>query len=134
MYASIGTGSAGHLAGAYLRLEQGARLVHRSVESVAERYALLAEGRIDALFDGAPNAAMLAPQAGHRIVAVTSANRVAELPSVPSFGELWGESFVVWIGLVAPKGLDNAAYGRFATAIGVLLGDRATRRIFAQPV
>jgi tripartite-type tricarboxylate transporter receptor subunit TctC len=123
VYASIGTGSAGHLAGAYLRLEQGARLVHRSVESVAERYALLAEGKIDALFDGAPNAAVQAPQAGLRIVAVTSANRVADLLSVPSFGELWGRSFLVWIGLVAPKGLDDGSFARFATAIGVLLGE-----------
>jgi tripartite-type tricarboxylate transporter receptor subunit TctC len=122
-YASIGTGSAGHLAGAYLRVEQGARLVHRSVESADERYALLAEGKIDALFDGVPSAAVQAPQAGGRIVAVTSGERIAELPSVPSFGELWGQSFLVWIGVVAPKGLDSAAYVRLATAIGVLLAE-----------
>lgn len=123
VYASIGTGSAGHLAGAYLRLERGARLVHRSVESVDERYALLADGKIDALFDGVPNAAIQAPRAGHRIVAVTSASRLAALPGVPSFGEMWGREFVVWIGLVAPKGIDNAAYMRFAAAIGVLLSE-----------
>lgn len=123
VYASIGTGSAGHLAGAYLRAEQGARLVHRAVESMDERYALLADGKIDALFDGIPNAAIQGQRAGHRIIAVTSADRVVALPSVPSFGELWGQSFLVWIGLVAPKGLDSAAYVRFATAIGVLLGE-----------
>jgi len=123
VYASIGSGSAGHLAGAYLRLEQGAKLVHRTVESADERYALLADGKINALFDGVPNAMNQAPRAGHRIVAVTSAARVPALPQVPCFGELWRQWFDVWIGLVTPKGLDHAAQLRFASAIGVLVSE-----------
>ena len=102
---------------------QGARLVHRTVESPDERYALLAEGRINALFDGVPNARTEAPRSGHRIIAVTSAARVPVLPEVPSFGELWQQSFDNWIGLVAPKGLENSAYFRLASAVGVLLRD-----------
>ena len=123
LYASVGTGSAGHLAGGYLRVAQGARLAHRSVESPAERYALLAEGRIDLLFDDLPNAKIEAARSGYRILAVTSSARVPILADVPSFGELWQESFDTWIGLVAPKGLDNPAYFRLASAVGVLLGD-----------
>jgi len=123
VYASVGTGSAGHLAGAYLRLEQRARLVHRAVESNEERYALLVEGKVAALFEGVPNATVQAPRLGHRIIAVTSNARIGTLPSVPSFGELWQRSFVVWLGLVAPKGLDNAAYVRFAAAVGVLVAE-----------
>ena len=60
-YASVGTGSAGHLAGGFLRMAQGARLIHRSVESPDERYALLADGKIAALFDDVPNARIAAP-------------------------------------------------------------------------
>ena len=123
VYASVGTGSAGHLAGAYLRLEQRARLVHRTVESNEERYALLAEGKIAALFEGIPNAVIQSRRLGHQIIAVTSGTRVGALPGVPSFGELWQRSFVVWLGLIAPKGLDNAAYVRLAAAIGVLVTD-----------
>lgn len=123
VYASIGTGSAGHLAGAYLRQAQGAKLAHRAVESAEERYALLADGRIDALFDGIPNAMIEAPRSTHRIIAVTSAARAPSLPDVPSFGELWRQSFDVWIGLIAPKGLDNSAYLRLAAAVGVLLDE-----------
>lgn len=123
VYASAGTGSAGHLAGGFLRMGQGARLVHRTVESPRERYALLAEGRINALFGGVPNAMTEAPRFGHRIIAVTSAARVPVLPDVPSFGELWQQSFDSWIGLVAPKGLESAAYFRLASAVGVLLSD-----------
>lgn len=122
-YASVGSGSAGHLAGAYLRLEQGARIVHRAVDSSEERYALLAEGKIAALFDGVPNAVVEAPRLGHRIVAVTSAARVNGLQAVPSFGEMWQRSFVVWIGLVAPKAVEDPAYFRLAAAVGVLVSD-----------
>jgi len=122
-YASIGTGSAGHLAGGFLRTVQQARLVHRTVEAPDERYALLADGKIAALFDGVPNARLEAPRAGHRILAVTSALRSPQLPDVPSFGELWQQSFDSWIGLIAPKGLESSAYFRLASAVGVLLGD-----------
>ena len=124
-YASVGTGSAGHLAGGFLRMAQGARLVHRSVESPDERYALLAEGKVAALFDGVPNARLDGARAGCRIIAVTSAARLPILADVPSFGELWQQSFDTWIGLVAPKGLEHAAYFRLASGVGVLLGDSA---------
>jgi tripartite-type tricarboxylate transporter receptor subunit TctC len=122
-YASVGTGSAGHLAGGFLRMAQGVRLVHRSVEAPDERYALLADGKIAALFDGVPNARTEAPRAGHRIIAVTSAARAPQLPDVPCFGELWQQSFDSWLGLIAPKGLENSAYFRLASAVGVLIGD-----------
>ncbi|MCC7217925.1 MAG: tripartite tricarboxylate transporter substrate binding protein [Burkholderiales bacterium] len=120
-YGSFGTGSAGHLAGAYLRYEKDVRLVHRTLETLNEGYAQLADGSLDVLFDGVPNALVEAPRSGHPIVAVTSERRVESLPGIPAFGELWRESFVVWLGLVAPKGLDAAAYVRLAPAIGVLL-------------
>jgi len=122
-FASVGSGSAGQLAGGFLRVAQGARLVHRTVEAPDERYALLADGRIAALFDGVPNARVEAPRAGHRVLAVTSAVRSPQFPDVPSFGELWQQSFDSWIGLIAPKGLENTAYFRLASAVGVLIGD-----------
>jgi len=122
-YASLGSGSAGHLAGAYLRLEHGARLVHRPVESSQDRYALLDEGKISVLFEGGPSAVLRGARPRFRPLAVTSGSRHPAFPTVPSFGELWGQSFVVWIALVAPRGLDSNAYYRLASAVGVLVND-----------
>lgn len=122
-YASVGTGSAGHLAGGFLRMAQGARLIHRAVEAPDERYALLADGKIAALFDDVPNARTAAARSGNRIIAVTSAARAPVLPDAPSFGELWGQSFDTWVGLVGPRGLDHTAYYRLASSVGVLLVD-----------
>jgi tripartite-type tricarboxylate transporter receptor subunit TctC len=122
-FGSYGTGSAGHLAGAYLRLEENAKLTHVTVETLDQGYALLAEGKIAVLFDGVPNAVVQASRGGHRILAVTSAARISTLPETPSFGELWRQSFVVWIGLIAPKDLAPEAYVRLASAVGVLLAE-----------
>jgi tripartite-type tricarboxylate transporter receptor subunit TctC len=122
-FGSFGRGTAGHLAGAYLRLEHGARLTHVTVPTLDDGYAMLSDGRLDVLFDGVPNAVVKIPRSGHRIIAVTSAARVAALPDVPAFGEMWQESFVVWIGLVLPKGVPPAAYAKIASAVGVLLSE-----------
>ena len=84
---------------------------------------MLSDGKIAVLFDGVPNALAQAPRHGHRILAVTSSARVPTLPDTPSFGELWRQSFVVWIGLIAPKDLDPDAYVRLASAVGVLLAE-----------
>jgi len=122
-YGSFGTGSAGHLAGAYLRIEQGANLAHVSVSTADDGYAMLSDGRLDAFFDGVPNATIKMPRSGHRILAVTSAGRAPALPDVPSFGETWQQSFIIWIGLMLPKGVPPPAYVRLATAVSVLLSE-----------
>ncbi|MET0442654.1 MAG: tripartite tricarboxylate transporter substrate binding protein [Casimicrobiaceae bacterium] len=125
VYASAGTGSAGHLAGAYLRVEKGARLTHTVVDNLDDGYKLLGEGFIDVLFDGAPNAMTEVRPRDHRILAVTSEKRVQGLPGVPSFGELWQRSFDIFVGIVAPKALAQNAYARLAPAVGVLLSEPA---------
>jgi tripartite-type tricarboxylate transporter receptor subunit TctC len=121
-YGSFGVGTAGHLAGSFLRLEQQAKLVHVPLERVEDGYAQLDSGQLDLLFDGVPNALEAARRAGHRIVAVTSAARVPALPDTPAFGERWPrETFVVWVGIVAPRGLPPDVYSRMAAAIGVMM-------------
>ena len=122
-YGTFGTGTAAHLAGAYLRYEQGASLAHVTLASTDDGYAMLADGRLDVLFDGVPNAVARIARTGHRIIAVTSAARTPSLPDVPSFGEMWQQSFVVWIGLVLPKGVPTETYVRIASAVSVLLSE-----------
>ncbi len=122
VYGSFGVGTAGHLAGSFLHLEQQAKLEHLALERADDGYERLASGQIDFLFDGVPNAREAAPRGGHRIVAVTSAARVPSLPDVPAFGERWPrESFVVWVGIVAPRGLPPDVYSRLASALGVMM-------------
>ena len=118
-----GTGSAGHLAAAYLRFEQKARLTHVTLDVMGDGYARLRDGTLDLMFDGVPSAIVNVPRTAQRIIAVTSMTRVPTLLEVPSFGELWHQSFEIWIGLVAPKGLPPAAFARVASAVGVLFAE-----------
>lgn len=120
VYLSYGAGSPGHLAGAYLRLEQHANLRHVGVNTADQGYAMLSDGRAELFFDGLPNALHTVSRAGHRIIAVTSSERVPMLPDTPSFGELWRQSFVAWIGLVVPKGVPLTVYAALASAVSVL--------------
>ncbi len=124
-YISAGTGSAGHLAGAYLRAEKGAHLTHNTLNNLDDGYKLLDEGFVDVLFDGVPNALSEVPRHDARIVAVTSARRVPGLPDVPCFGELWQRPFEVFIAIVTPRPLARDAYTRLAAAVGVLLVEPA---------
>jgi len=119
---TFGVGSAGHLAVAYLQIEQKLNVVSRPLESLDIGYREMSAGTLDGVLDGVPNASVDAPRTGHRILAVTGAVRESTLPASPCFGELWpGQSFPVWVGLVTPKGLSPNAHSRLASAIGVLL-------------
>ena len=122
-YASAASGSAGHLAGAYLRTEKRAQLSHTVAENLNDGYKLLGEGFIDVLFDGVPNALAEVPRRECRVLAVTSAKRVDGFPDAPSFGELWQRPFEIFVGLAAPKNLARSAHFRLAPAIGVLVSE-----------
>ena len=124
VYATFGTGTAGHLAGAYLRYNQGANLTHVSVASEDDGYAMLSDGRIDVLFDGLPNALVKVSRSGHRIIAITAMERSSSLPDCPAFGEMFHESFLIWIGLALPRTAPPPVYVRFASAVSVLVSEQ----------
>jgi tripartite-type tricarboxylate transporter receptor subunit TctC len=124
-YGMGGTASAGHLAGEYLRTEQNAKLVPVAYESPAQAYAQLANGELDAVFDGVPNAMVNARSGNFRILAVTSARRDPSMPKVDAFGEIWpGQHFDIWAGVIAPQGLAPEVRARLAASIGVMLLDK----------
>jgi tripartite-type tricarboxylate transporter receptor subunit TctC len=64
---------------------------------------------------------------------VTTQNRVAEAPKLPTLAEsgLPGFELVAWQGLVAPAGTPRAIIDQLARQIAALLGDPAIREQFA---
>jgi len=123
-YGTFGRGSAGHLAGGFLRKTEGLPLEHVQLAELETGYQRLADGSLDVLFDGVPNALTTVPRSNARIVGVTSAARVTALPGVVAFGEVWpGQSFEVWIGMVAPKGLPVPVYSALSARLGVMCND-----------
>jgi tripartite-type tricarboxylate transporter receptor subunit TctC len=108
-YGSGGNGSAAHLATEYLKLQTGASFLHIPYRGTAPAVTDLLAGQVQLLFTGAP--ALLGHiRAGRmRALAVSSNQRIASLPDVPTVAESGvpgtkGFEADQWYGLVAPAG------------------------------
>jgi tripartite-type tricarboxylate transporter receptor subunit TctC len=67
-------------------------------------------------------------------LAVTSADRWAELPQVPAMREIGLDGFpnAQWFGLLAPAGTPEGVIGRLNTAVASRLTAHETREAFAK--
>ncbi len=106
-------GSMSMLAAQFLAEMLGGHVETVSFSAADAGYAALRRGEIDAYIDGLPNALEEAPLASARILAVSSKDRAAAVPEVPSFGERWpGEDFSTFVAIVAAKSESEAVRGR----------------------
>ena len=105
-YGSGGNGSAAHIATEYLKLKSGAPLSHVPYRGTGPAVTDLIAGQIQLMFTGVP-AVLGQIKAGQlRAIAVSSPQRVAALPAVPTVAEsgLPGFEADQWYGVVAPAG------------------------------
>ena len=80
---------------------------------------------IDAMVADLASTAALAKQGRMRVLATTSAKRVAGWEQVPSLSETMpGFDMVGWFAVVAPTGTSPAAIARFNKDLGALLADK----------
>ncbi|HYJ43905.1 MAG TPA: tripartite tricarboxylate transporter substrate binding protein [Xanthobacteraceae bacterium] len=110
-YASQGNGSSGHMMGEQFRLVTKADIVHVPYRGAAPAVQDLVGGQVQMMFDAL---VLQAPQlaAGNtRALAITTNQRLAALPDVPTmaeagFPDLQGGA---WFGLFAPAGTPRPA-------------------------
>lgn len=109
-YGSAGNGSSVHLAAEYLQAMSGIKLTHVPYRGSAPQFADLLAGHIDVAFATMASSASLIRDGRVRALAVTSADRSATFPVVPTVGEtgVKGYSADVWYGVFAPKGTSPA--------------------------
>jgi tripartite-type tricarboxylate transporter receptor subunit TctC len=128
-YGSAGFGSAGHLTGELLRHLAGIDIVHVPYKGAAPAFADLLAGQIAFDFDGMINATNQARAGKIRLLAVSSAARLAGQPNLPTIDEtvkgVAGES---WFGLAAPAGLPAQAARRLQEAAGQALAAPEVRK------
>jgi len=86
-YASSGTGSTLHLAGALFAQQAGIDIVHIPYKGNSQAITDVAGGQVQAIFSGIPPAIQSARTGQTRILAVTNAQRVKSLPDVPTVAE-----------------------------------------------
>jgi tripartite-type tricarboxylate transporter receptor subunit TctC len=116
-YGSAGNGSAGHLAFEYLKMTAGIFLLHIPYKGTGPQLTDLLSGRLDAASVGA-SAILPHIKAGKlRCIATGSAQRLAQLPDVPTVAEQGYPGFEMtqWYGMLAPSSMAQANIDKLAT-------------------
>ncbi len=128
-FGSSGIGSAGHLTGVLFGMEANAQMLHVPFRGAAEAQQSVLSGATTSLWDTSGANAGAIRSGLLRGLAVSSAQRVAALPDVPTVAELGLPSVVStnWFVLAAPAGLDPAIAQRLRTAVVETLAEAPIR-------
>src|SRR5262249_13972606 len=123
-YGSIGRGSLSHLAMASLALKAGVNLVHLPFPGSPAALTALLRGEVQMAVMPAGAVAPLAAEGKLKSLAVTSRQRSALLPALPTLGEagVEGVDADAWVGLIAPAGTSEALLGKIHREVVAVLG------------
>jgi tripartite-type tricarboxylate transporter receptor subunit TctC len=129
-FGSSGVGASNHLTPELLRSRLGLNWVHVPYRGSGPAITDLIGGRIDVFFDNLPSILPHLRSGAVRAVAAVSAQRIPELPDVPTFAEAGIPGIVIdsWFGFMAPAGTPAAAVARLNAAFNAALEDPAIRR------
>ena len=125
-FASQGSGSNGHLVGELLKTRTGARMVHVPYRGAGPAAVDLVAGRVDFFFVSYASVQSFVQSGRVRALAVTSPQRLAALPNVPTMAEVGFPGFELdaWFGLVAPAGTPPLVVDRLHSAFSTAVRDR----------
>ena len=122
-YSSGGNGSAAHITFEYLKLRTGIFMLHIPYRGTAPSVTDVLAGQVDATFTGAPAVLPHVRSGRLRALAVSSPQRMATLPDVPTVAESGFPGFEAdqWYGVVAPAGTPPALVARLNAEINKAL-------------
>jgi tripartite-type tricarboxylate transporter receptor subunit TctC len=102
--ASSGNGTSIHLSGELFKAMTGVQMQHVPYRGSAPAITDLLAGQVQVMFDNMPSCIPHVKSGGLRALAVTTADRSAELPDVPTVAEtVKGYEASAWFGMGAPK-------------------------------
>jgi tripartite-type tricarboxylate transporter receptor subunit TctC len=129
-FASSGTGQSVHLSGEMFKLKTGTDIIHVPYKGAGPAVADLMAGQVTMMIDNLPSSLPHIQAGKLRALAVTSKDRVAELPDVPSLRELGFEDFQVtaWFGLMAPGGTPQPIIDQLYKTISSILSEPDIRK------
>ena len=113
-YASAGVGGLPHLAGEMFKTITGVKATHIPYKGAAPATTDLLAGQVSYMFNNMLSAIPFIRDGRLRALAVTTTQRSAVLPDVPSMTELGIKGFDVsgWYGLLGPAGMPKAVVSR----------------------
>ncbi len=128
-YASVGNGSSSHLTMELLKSVAGITATHVPYSGSPPAGTSLAAGETQALFTVAPALLPLIQGGRVKLIAVTSAQRIDAMKSLPTVAESGYPGFeaLAWNGLFAPAGTSAAVVERINSDVNAVLQDPAVR-------
>jgi tripartite-type tricarboxylate transporter receptor subunit TctC len=125
-FASSGMGAASHLAGELLKQQAKIDLVHIPYKGGGAAVADLISGRVSMMLETIPNALPLVRSGQMRAIGVTTKERSALAPDIPSLAESGLPDYGVsaWTGLFAPAGTPPAIIERLNAETRKIAGEQ----------
>ena len=122
-YASQGIGTTSHLTTALFEKVTGTKLVHVPYRGTAPALNDLIAGHVDFIFMELASAIKLHEAGRAHILAVATAQRIANLPDIPTLDEVGLKGFesVTWNAIVAPPNTPSAIVAKLNLAINDVL-------------
>jgi tripartite-type tricarboxylate transporter receptor subunit TctC len=138
-YASAGVGTIAHLTGALFLTRAGLQMTHVAYKGGAPAVADLVGGQVQMYFGNASELIQHSQSGRIRLLGVSSAARVPQLPDVPAIAETYpGFSTGTWNGVLAPAATPRPIVDRLAQALVNAVREPATaerlRKIGVEPV
>ncbi len=132
-YANAGLGSASHLCGMLFMTAIGTDLTTVPYKGTGPAMNDLLGGQVDFMCDQTTNTTSQIKGGKIKAYAVTTKNRLASMPDLPTLNEsgLPGFEVAVWHGLYAPKGTPKPIIDALTGALQVALKDPVVKQRFA---
>jgi tripartite-type tricarboxylate transporter receptor subunit TctC len=130
-FASGGVGTSPHMSGELLEVMAGIKLTHVPYRGTGPAMTDLLGGQIPVLFDNLPGSIQQIKAGRIRALGVTTKERVASIPDVPTIGEtVPGYEVSVWFGISGPKGIPPDIVTKLNTAVNAALASPALKERF----
>jgi tripartite-type tricarboxylate transporter receptor subunit TctC len=131
--ASSGNGTSIHLSGELFKSMTGVEMLHVPYRGSAPAITDMLGGRVQVMFDNMPSAISHIKSGSLRALAVTTAERSAELPDVPTVGEtVKGFEASAWFGVGAPKNTPKEIIAKLNKEINAILAEPAMKARIAE--
>jgi tripartite-type tricarboxylate transporter receptor subunit TctC len=136
--ASSGNGTSIHLAGELFKSMSGTYMIHFPYSGSGPALLSLVSGDMDVMFDNLPSSMQLIKAGKLKALAVTSAQRSAAVPDVPTVEQAGGPAMkgfdaTSWFGLLAPAGTPPEVISRVQQEVAKSLGSPAIKeKLLAQ--
>lgn len=129
-YASSGNGSVAHLSMELLKAKLGLSIVHVPYKGAGVALNDLLSGHVQMTWNNLTSNLSNILNGKLRALAVASPQRVAQLPSVPTFAELKVPELnhTSWTGLAAPAGTPDAIVSQLYEGMRTVLNDPAAKQ------